>query len=103
MDETRRKLLATMIFGAGRLGLRALATGLPLSFLARPHAARAADPCADLTDPQSLILSASDSGDPLNANAPGTYDFPDIVHAADPSMAPTKLSLGANQYTAAQV
>src|SRR4029077_1116538 len=48
-------------------------------------------------------LSTSSLGDPLNANAPGTYDFPDIPHAADPRMAPTPLALGGRTVTAAQV
>ena len=35
---------------------------------------------------------------------PGTYDFPDIAHAADPRMAPTPTSpWAARQYAAAQL
>src|SRR5213075_1175238 len=95
MKHGRRDLLRTTLFGAGGLGLRALATGLPVSFLARPLAARADDYlCLDKNRAQYLILSASSAGDPMNCNVPGTYDFPDIAHAADPRMAPTPLSLG---------
>jgi len=108
-DLQRRQLLKRTLFGAGYVGLRALATGLPISILSRPveswaqDAGAAVPTCADATKAQYLILSTSSLGDPVNANAPGTYDFPDIPHAADPSMAATPLSLGGRSYTAAQV
>ncbi len=100
-ERTRRQALLDGLFGAGWLGLRALATGLPVSLLARPRAARAAD-CAMPAAAQYLILSTSQGGDPLNANAPGTYDFPGIAHSADPAMAKTALSLGGKSYDAAK-
>jgi hypothetical protein len=105
MDTLRRNLILNGLFGAGCLGLRALATGLPATFLASPRRAFAdgAATCADKAKAQYLILSTSGDGDPVNANAPGTYDFPDIVHAQDPSMAPTPIALGAAMVTAAQV
>jgi uncharacterized protein DUF1501 len=104
MKYGRRDLLKTTIFGAGGLGLRALATGLPVSFLARPLAARADDYlCLDKNKAQYLILSASSAGDPLNANVPGTYDFPDIAHAADPRVAPTAFSMNGKTVTGAQL
>jgi hypothetical protein len=104
MTNGRRDLLKSTLFGASGLGLRALATGLPISFLSRPFEARAQDyMCLDKKKAQYLIISASSAGDPLNANVPGTYDFPDIAHAADPRMAPTPLSLGGNMQTAAQL
>jgi hypothetical protein len=86
------------------------ATGLPLTLFTRPirswaddaGAAAAAPACADPTKAQYLILSTSSLGDPVNANAPGTYDFPDIAHAADPSMVGTPISLGGRSYTGAQ-
>jgi hypothetical protein len=100
MDPSRRQVLSLMLLGAGRVGLRALATGLPISFLLRPaHAAR-----GDLAAPvagQHLILSTSSDGDPLNVNVPGTYDFADIVHPADPAMAKTPLSLAGTRTAAA--
>ena len=103
-DYSRRSLLKTTLFGTSGLGLRALATGIPVSFLARPLEARAeVYQCADKPKAQYLILSTSNAGDPLNANVPGTYDFPDIVHAADPRMAATPISLGGKAYTAAQL
>ncbi len=102
--HSRRSLLKTTLFGGSGLGLKALAAGVPVSFLVRPLEARAeVYQCADKPKAQYLILSTSSAGDPLNANVPGTYDFPDIVHAADPRMAPTPISLGGKPYTAAQL
>jgi hypothetical protein len=104
MNDTRRSLLKKTLFGAGTFGLRALATGLPASFLARPLVARAEDlACADKSRAQYLILSTSAQGDPLNANVPGTYDFPDIAHSPDPRMAAADLPLGGQLFKAAQV
>lgn len=92
------------LFGSAGLGLRALASGLPLSFLVDPLKARAQDgSCADASRAQFLILSSSSAGDPVNVNAPGTYEFPEAVHAADPRMAATPLTLGAQTIKAAQL
>jgi len=105
MIITRRKLLLRTLFGTGAVGLRALATGLPLSFLMRPRQALADDTfrCGDKAKAQYLILSTSFAGDPVNANVPGTYDFADIPHAADPRVAPTPFNLGSQTVTGAQV
>jgi hypothetical protein len=104
MHDTRRSLLKKTVFGAGALGLRALATGLPASFLSRPLTASAADLiCADKDRAQYLIISTSSAGDPLNANVPGTYDFPDIAHSPDPRMAATDFTLAGQPVRAAQV
>ena len=92
---SRRQLLARTVFGAGAVGLRALASGLPVAVLAKPLEARAqAFTCGDKTRAQYLIIAAGSSGDPMNCNVPGTYDFPDIAHSPDPRMAATPLSLG---------
>lgn len=105
MKLHRRELLKKSLFGGGLLGLRALATGLPASFLlerkarADGGAVCAADPSAA----QYLILVTSGAGDPLNCNVPGTYDYPDIIHAADPTMAPTTFNLGSTPVKAAQI
>ena len=103
--SNRRELMLSTLFGGGLLGLRALATGLPLAFLARPRQALADGTftCGDKTKAQYLILSSSSLGDPLNANAPGTYDFADIPHAADPRVASTPLRLGSQTVNGAQV
>src|SRR5438045_8645232 len=105
MDANRRDVILGTLFGAGHFGLRALATGLPFAALNRPRTVFAdeAIACADKAKAQYLILSTSSAGDPVNANTPGTYDYPDIPHAADPRMAATPLKLGATTYTAAQI
>ena len=71
----RRHLLQGTLAGAGLIGLRAMATGLPISFLLEPKSVRAQDACGDAS-PQYLILSISSQGDALNCNVPGTYDLP---------------------------
>src|SRR5882672_8145441 len=92
------------LFGAGYVGLRALATGLPASFLLNPRRALAAPPlpmCGSSAKAQYVIFHTSGSGDPINANVPGTYDDPKIVHSADPTMAPATLTIQGKSYTAA--
>jgi Protein of unknown function (DUF1501) len=104
MNDTRRSLLKKTVLGGGAIGLRALATGLPVSFLSRPLAARAEDfTCIDKSRAQYLIISTSSGGDPMNANVPGTYEFPDIVHSPDPRMAGTAMTLGGQTVKAAAV
>lgn len=98
MKLHRRKMLYTALFGAGGLGLKSLATGIPMSILANPLRASAQD--AGFT--RVLILSSSSAGDPLNANVPGTYEDPAIQHSNDPRMAPTSMTVGGRQYTAAK-
>lgn len=102
---TRRQAITTTLFGTGYVGLRALATGLPASFLLNPRRALAqsstpAPGCA-AGKAQFIILNTSGAGDPINANVPGTYDDPAIVHSADPAMAPTPLTLRGRATTAA--
>ncbi len=97
MKLHRRKMLYTALFGAGGLGLKSLATGIPMSILAKPLSARA----QDLTS-RILILSASSAGDPINANVPGTYEDPAVEHSNDPRMAPTPMTVGGQQFTAAK-
>jgi len=104
MSEGRRRTILGGLFGAGMLGLRALATGVPAAILANPRRALAdTDPttCASPAKAQYLILSTSGSGDPLNANVPGTYDFPAIAHSLDPLMAKTPFKLGGTSVEAA--
>lgn len=107
METTRRRLLFHGLWGAGALGLRALATGIPAPFLLRAGSARADAllGCAAPSSAQCLILSVSGDGDPINANAPGTYEDAAIVHP-DPTLAPamakTALRLGSTSTAAAR-
>src|SRR5450631_992283 len=100
---TRRQALMSTLFGAGYVGLRALATGLPASFLMNPRAALAdpTTPSCTNAKAQYIIFNTSVNGDPINASAPGTYEDPAIVHSPDPSMAPTSLTIQGQKYTAA--
>jgi len=84
----RRRLLRGLL---GSTGLAMIATGLPASFLRAPLA-RAADPCGG--DAQFLILAASDRGDPLNANCPGSYAHAGISHPDHPGFVETPIKLG---------
>lgn len=105
----RRHLLQGTLAGAGLLGLRAMATGLPISFLLEPKSVRAQDACG-AGGAQFLILSISSQGDALNCNVPGTYDLPasfasGSVNHADPmdmSMTPGSMTVGGQKWTAAK-
>src|SRR4051812_23218325 len=93
---TRRQAITSTLFGTGYVGLRALATGLPASFLLNPRRALAANPAAACNAPdkaQYIILNTSGQGDPINASVPGTYDDPAITHSGDPALAATSLTL----------
>jgi hypothetical protein len=101
---TRRQALLSTLFGTGMMGLRALATGLPASFLLNPRRALAATSpsgCANASQAQFFIFNTSGLGDPINANVPGTYDDPLIVHSADPTMVPTQITIQGKSLTAA--
>ncbi|HEX3773661.1 MAG TPA: DUF1501 domain-containing protein [Polyangiaceae bacterium] len=103
MDFKRRQALMTMLFGAGAVGLRALATGLPAWFIANPRKASADDlKCAlDATKTQSLIVSVSSNGDPINCNCPGTYEDATAIHPQQAEVAALTLALGSKMYGAA--
>lgn len=95
----RRQMMRRML-GLGGLGMASMATGLPTAFLRQPTAW-----AGDTLDPataQYLIFSGRDSGDPFNANVPGTYKT-GIVHADDPAMAKTDIMLGDVATTAAKL
>jgi len=108
MKFTRRQTLLSALFGAGYVGLRALATGLPASFLLNPRRALAATPapsCVAKDKAQYIILATSGNGDPINANVPGTYadgnataaQALDKISHSDPG---ATLSLGGQQWKA---
>jgi hypothetical protein len=101
MKVSRRDALSSFLVGAGLLGLRAAATGLPARFLMNPRAALADTPTCDTSKAQFFILSTSAGGDPIGCNGPGMYSDPNIVHPADPRMAPTQLTIRGQQHTAA--
>ena len=103
---TRRETLLSSLLGSGMLGLRALASGLPVSLLLNPRRALAAADAAACagaaaSKAQYFLFNTSGQGDPINSSVPGTYDDPNIVHSADPTMAPTPLSILGQSYTAA--
>jgi hypothetical protein len=101
MKFNRRDALTAMLFGAGGIGLRALATGIPAAFLLNPKKAMAAG-CGNMAKAQYFIMSTAAGGDPINAGAAGTYSDPNIIHSSDPTMAATALSLGGVAATAAK-
>jgi hypothetical protein len=97
----RRELLMSTLFGAGWVGLRALATGLPASFFLSPRRALADPTCGDKSRAQYIIFQTSGAGDPINASVPGTYEDAKIVHSPDPALAPAQLMIQGRRYTAA--
>ncbi len=100
---TRRQALRGALLGAGYIGLRSLATGLPAALLLDPRKALADVPACGVAagKPQFVIFATSGNGDALNANVPGTYEDSKIYHPKDPLMAATALSLGGQKTTAA--
>ena len=98
MKLNRRHMLRAALFGTGAVGLKSLASGLPIPMLLAPMKARAQPPVPS----KVLILSSSAAGDPLNANVPGTYEDPRIQHSNDPSMAATPFMLGSVATVAAK-
>jgi hypothetical protein len=104
MAATRRELMMQGLFGAGYVGLRAMATGLPAWFLMNPRQASAQDMTCAITAKdkmQFLIVSASSAGDSISCNCPGTYGASAIIHPADTTMAATNFTLGTTMVTAA--
>src|SRR5260221_1283397 len=101
---SRRDGLLAALFGAGHVGLRALATGLPAWYLLDPRKATAQYLQCIITaqaNMQYLILSTSSMGDPINCNCPGTYEKTDIIHPQQAEVAATQITLGTKTYGAA--
>jgi hypothetical protein len=106
---TRREGLLTALFGTGYVGLRALATGLPVWYLMNPRSASAQSlSCAisSAANLQYLIVSASSMGDPINCNCPGTggataatYTAGATAQAAGSVIHPPVSALGAGTVT----
>jgi len=101
---TRRDAVLGALFGSGMLGLRAIATGLPIWYLANPRKATAQDLQCAITareKAQFLVVSANSNGDPINCNCPGTYENPAAKHPAQAEMAKTNVTLGGKTFGAA--
>ena len=105
MDINRRQAILQFLFGTGMVGLRSLATGIPAAILLDPRKGLAADGgnASAPVAPQFFIYSTSRGGDPVNCNAPGTYDDPNIGHGTDPAMAATPITFGKQTVTGAQI
>src|SRR5436309_1468388 len=77
MDLTRRAMLTRLL---GTAGLAAIATGVPASFLriagCKPQGTNRPPDYryAPSTKAQFLVMAISRHGNPINANAPGSYD-----------------------------
>jgi hypothetical protein len=100
----RRYAMLTALFGAGYVGLRAMATGLPAWLIANPRSAKAADLACAITakdNLQYLIVSVSSNGDPMSCNAPGTYENTAAIHPQQAEVARADLMLGGKIYGAA--
>jgi len=103
--NTRREALLAGLWGAGAVGLRALATGLPAWYILNPRRANAqALQCAIAAKDklQYLIVSAASNGDPINCNCPGTYLDANAIHPQQSEVAPTAVQLGSKSFQAAQ-
>jgi hypothetical protein len=110
MKFSRRQALLTTLFGSGCIGLRAVATGLPVSFLLNPRKALAdmGDAAMPTASPaQFVIFNTSGDGDPINCNCPGSYGISGIVHPQQPGFAASganaapMVTLGGQSYQAA--
>ena len=69
-NMNRRSFLKSTSGAMSTVFLRSLATGIPVSYLLQPSHARAQ---MNRSNFQTLILSTSYRGDPLNINCPGSY------------------------------
>jgi hypothetical protein len=103
----RREAVLRLLFGAGLVGLRSLASGLPAAVLFDPRRAMAAGGDAGTTptakNPQFVIYSTSYNGDPVSCNVPGTYDDPGIEHPGDPAFAATPMTFGSRTVSGARI
>lgn len=97
-SKSRRGLLKGFATAGGGLLLQSLATGIPAKILLDPLSA-AAD---DRRSGKMLILTTSSSGDPLNANVPGTYGHDEAYHPLFEEMEETDIQLGDVSSTAAK-
>ena len=118
MSISRRDALTATLFGGAMIGLRSLATGLPVKMILNPKKALAdMQTQGVLTKPQFVIMQTSYLGDPLACNAPGTYDdggthstpqtnYGDLAHPSDVTsqqtgINPVTVTFGSRSYMAA--
>ncbi len=111
MTQTRRNIIRQSLVGSAALGLRALASGIPVGALQLMQipSAHALDLAAATQKPQYLLLNLSSNGDPFNANCPGSYDAtqPGIFNnpngpTTSYDMTPVAIQLGSQQVKAAK-
>ena len=107
LSPTRREALKRMVFGAGGVGLTALATGLPPAFILNPRAALAQTNSEYV--PTGLIVATSGNGDSMNVNTPGSYEDPATIHPTTngttpvAGFEPTDIKLGTVTRTGAKI
>lgn len=94
-----REAMLAALFGVSGIGLRALASGLPASFIANPLAP-VADKAAS-SAAQAQVVACNGSGDPLGNNAPGTYAFAQAVHPGAAATQAKSFSMGGSTVTGA--
>jgi hypothetical protein len=102
----RRNIFLRGLFGAGYVGLRAMATGLPAWFIGKPREASAQSMQCAITAKdkmQFLVVSASSAGDPMSCNVPGTYDATAIIHPTNTEFTSTPITLGTKASNGAQI
>ena len=76
---TRRQAIVSTLFGTGLVGLRALSTGLPTSFLLNPRRAladNAMPACTARDKAQFIIFNTSGGGDPSTPTCPARTRTP---------------------------
>ena len=75
-NVSRRGLLRGALFGSGYVGLRSLASGLPIAALVAGVPSDEAIAAEGPDRPQFVIMNSGGRGDPFNALVPGIYDLP---------------------------
>lgn len=110
--QSRRNWLTSCLFSGGFLGLRAIASGLPVAAIVDPkrwlnslsdETIEQQSRAAAVASPQFLVLAGSDQGEPLNCNVPGMYEGQGFYHPTADTMAEVPISLGTKTTQAAKV
>ena len=98
MKINRRSFLTHGSKGFTALLVRSLASGLPVAYLLDPSESRAQQMMS--SDIQTLILSTSSRGDPINVNCPGSY-VDGVTN--NPNLETARANFGSTRARAAQV